>query len=204
VSDKAAGPLQLKTKRPRQEAAQASRRIDRIAPWVDVLSKVATVAVLVLAVLQFIETGREKQRERAMQLVDQWVDEGNPERLARISGHLKAVASEASQEIAALPQDMQARAWDNVAANMFKALSRPEDDGSVAVRNDIDALLRFFTRAEVCVASGLCDMAVARAYFGVEARSIRKELDPLFAMERAEAQPAFGLSLDRFLAMVER
>jgi uncharacterized membrane protein YccC len=156
--------------------------------------------VLLLAVLQFYESGREKQRERAMQLVDQWTAEGNPDRLARISGHLEQVMVAAKTEIDRLPQDMQARAWENAAQNMFQALSRPTDSHTASVREDIDVLLRFFTRAEICVSSRLCDAAVARAYFGVEAQSIRKELAPLIDIRRADTQPSFGQGLDQFLA----
>lgn len=173
-----------------------------MAPWVDVLSKIATVAVLGLAVLQFYETGRERQRERALQLVDQWVVAGNADRLARINAHLQAVAFAAQREIDALPEAMRSRAWDNATANMFQALAEPSDPATEAVRKDIDMLLQFFAQAEICVASKLCDTDVARAYFLVEARSIRTELAPMIANLREGGQKSYGVALDSFLTKV--
>lgn len=168
----------------------------------DVLSEIATVAVLLLAVLQFYESGREQQRERAMQLVDQWIEAGNPDRLARISAHLQAVNAAAGTEIDRLPEAMRPRAWENAERNMFLALATPSDAVTVAVRKDVDVLLRFFAQAEICVASRLCDADVARAYFQVEARSIRQELAPLINLLREDGQTSFGVALDSFLRKV--
>jgi hypothetical protein len=173
--------------------------IHLVAVWVDVASKVAAVLLVFFALLQYYEAGREKQRERSIQLVDRWIENGNPGRLARISQYLELATIEASEEVDAVSKELRERAWQNATQNVFAAIAKPTTDPAKQVRNDIDTLMQFFSQAEACVASNLCDPDVAQAFFEVEARSIRKELDPLFAMLRADALPNYGFALDSLL-----
>lgn len=139
--------------------------VERLQPWVEVFSKLATVAVLLLAFLQYYDSAQDKKRERAMQLVQEWVENKHPEGLTRVSGYVEAAVRTAKPQIEALPSELQERAWDNVRENTFKALVLPQSADEQEVRTAIDALLRFFARAEICVSSGLCDVEVMRSYF---------------------------------------
>jgi hypothetical protein len=173
--------------------------IDRAAIWVDVASKVAAVLLVFFALLQYYEAGREKQRERSLQLVDRWLETDNPSRLARISQYLEIAAKEASDEVASVGEELYDRAWQNATRNMFAAIAEPVTDPARNVRGDIDVLMQFFSQAEACVSSNVCDPDVVQAFFEVEARSIRKELDPLIVMLRADSLPNYGFALDRLL-----
>ncbi len=178
--------------------------IDRLQPWVEVFSKIATVAVLALAFLQYYNAGLDKKRERSLQLVDQWIEGGHADRLANVNDYFAASFRSARLEIEVLrDKEMQELARKNADLNTFLFLAEPPSPATEAIRKDIDQLLRFFAQAEICIAAELCDPEVARAYFLVEARSIRTELDPLFKILRAGALPTYGRALDDFIRQVE-
>jgi hypothetical protein len=184
---------------------QRARLIERLQPWVEVFSKLATAAVLVLAFAQYYSAGQDQKRERALNLVDQWTEGGYSDRLAAISSHFQTKWSAAQKEIDALPvrdAELLKRAKANAEHNIFQELAEPSDAESVAVRKDIDLLLRFFAQAEICVSAQLCDAGVAGSYFLVEARSIQTELDPLFTIMRESVAPTYGKALDDFIALV--
>ena len=182
-----------------------ARLIERVQPWVEVFSKLATAAVLFLAFAQYYSAGQDQKRERALALVDQWTEGEYPDRLAAISSYFQAKWAVAKTEINALPdqsEDVRAHAERNAEQSIFQALAEPDDDPSKAVRRDIDLLLRFFAQAEICVSAQLCDAGVAGSYFLVEARSMQTELATLFQIMRSGAAPTYGKALDDFIILV--
>lgn len=181
------------------DAPPAPAMVERLLPWVEVFSKLATVAVLLLAFLQYYDGTQDKKRERAMQLVQDWVENGQPEGLTRVSGYVEAAARAVKPQIEALPSELQERAWDNARENTFTTLVVPQSPEEKEVRAAIDALLRFFARAEICVSSGLCDPEVTRSYFLIEARSMHTELAPFIARMRKSGVNDYGRALDALL-----
>lgn len=182
-----------------------ARLIERVQPWVEVFSKFATAAVLLLAFAQYYSAGQDQKRERALALVDQWTEGEYPDRLAAISSYFQAKWAVAKTEINALPDQserVRKHAENNAKQNIFQALAEPTDDQSKAVRRDIDLLLRFFAQAEICVSAQLCDAGVAGSYFLVEAQSMQTELAPLFQILRSGVAPTYGKALDDFIILV--
>lgn len=182
-----------------------ARLIERLQPWVEVFSKLSTVAVLLLAFAQYYSAGQNQKRERALALVDQWTEGEYPDRLAAISSYFQAKWAVAKTEINALPEqseDVRMHAENNAKENIFQALAEPADEPSKAARRDIDLLLRFFAQAEICVSAQLCDAGVAGSYFLVEAQSMQTELAPLFQIMRSGVTPTYGKALDDFIILV--
>lgn len=177
--------------------------IERLQPWVEIFSKIATVAVLALAFLQYYNAGLDQKRERALRLVDQWIDSGYPDRLANINDYFASSFRAARREISSLPDEKtRQRALANARDNTFLFLVEPSSPVTEQTRKDIDLLLRFFAQADICVSARLCDAEVAGAYFLVEARSTRQGLDPLFKIMREGAFPTYGKALDDFIRQV--
>lgn len=173
--------------------------VERVLPWVEVFSKLATVAVLFLGFLQYYDSGKDKKRERAMTLVQEWVTSENPARLTEVSAFIERSARMVKPQIEALPTDLQERSWNNWRKNTLAALVTPKTDETKDIRAAIDGLFRFFARAEICVSSGLCDPEVMRSYFLIEARSMHTELSPFIARMRESGLNDYGRALDAFL-----
>lgn len=195
VSDALSEPASPKPTRP-------SSFIERVQPWVEVFSKLATSAVFLLAFAQYYGAGQDQKRERSLQLVDQWIDGRYPDRMAAVSAHFDARVRATEKEVASIPEDLRERAWQNAENNAFAVLAEPINEQTLAVRRDIDLLLSFFAQAEICVSADLCDAEVAGAYFLVEARSIKADLEPLFSIMRAGLSPTYGKALDDFIILV--
>lgn len=173
-------------------------------PWIEVFSKLATVAVLILAVWQYYEAGQDKKRERSLQLVAEWFETGQPEHLAQVSEYLFSAAQESQFTIAALPETMRERAWKNAENNTFGALISPYQPLTMQTRKNIDKLFRFFVRLEICLSSRLCDKPVARDYFLVEAQSLSKELTPFISRMRSSGYPNYGKAVESFVETVKQ
>jgi hypothetical protein len=176
--------------------------LSRIAPAVDIASKMATVAVLGLAFWQYYEAGQDKKRERSLQLVSAWVDDGQPERIARVSAFLYQKAAAARAQIEILPEIMREKAWENANERIFLSLVTANDATASNARVDIDNLFRFFVRVEICVSSGLCDANVARDYFLIEAQSLTTDLAPFLALVRESGLPNYGKAVEAFVSQV--
>lgn len=174
----------------------------KIAPWVDISAKIATVAVLGLAVGQYYKAGQDAKRERSLQLVAEWVEDGQPERIAAINSFLLNAAAAARPQVAALPETMRDKAWANANESILESLVARDNPQAATTRSDIDRLFGFFVRVDICVSSGLCDADVARDYFLVEAQSLTTELAPLVAKLRQAGQPGYGRAAEAFVSRV--
>jgi len=205
ITDELSGP---NAENPQEGATRAAHGEWKVPLWVtqscDIFAKISTVAVLVLAWWQYYQAGIDKTRERAMEMVTEWVEGGQAERLARVSEYLHSAATQAQAQIDAMPEAARERGWENAEKVTFGGLAEPPSAEIRALRRDIDQIFSFFTRAEICVSSDLCDAEVMRAYFLVEARSLTTELTPFIARVRDSGYPSYGAATEAFVQQVDR
>ncbi|MDD8024694.1 MAG: hypothetical protein PHX82_16500, partial [Paracoccaceae bacterium] len=162
-----------------------------------------TLAVLGLAYWQFHEAGVDKTRERSMALVTEWAEGGQADRLGRVNEYLSDAGNRAKKQIDAMAEDARDLGWKNAETAIYGALAVPVTSEARALRRDLDQIFAFFTRAEICVSSGLCDAEVMRAYFLVEAQSLTRELALYLVLVHKAGFPTYGAGAEAFVTAVE-
>ena len=195
-----------------KETGRGSRRFSNVVAPIQAVANVATAVAAGLLLLEFWTNGVERERERSLELVQAWSNDGHANRFANVQAIIERRRFESGLDQMRLPREGLPTAHANIAATLaLEGIERrivggraPTDDEAAARDEfvaDVDRVILFFERMDVCLAAELCDAAVLKAFFEPTVVSSWEYFVGYARVRRKNGYPQFG---ERVPSLIER
>ena len=165
----------------------------RLAVFLDFLSRLAILASLVIAGLQYFAYQQDMQIQRTLNFVERFQD--GP------VGQAQRGLTTALRQVEPAVQDIKTSGLEGLGANAAYTEIRRfviyESNNGQGVWRDVDTVVLFLEELEVCVETGLCDERVAIQFFADYAEIFVANFEP-YLDDRSAMAPDFGQKVRAF------
>lgn len=183
---------------------QSPNSWETVSRLIGLVANIAVVLVAALAYLQYADANEAVKRNRSMDYVNEWTEQGYTERYSKLVGFVEFKRRSGDVLPPGLAPEALSLAQANLGRKWVSEITTSLEPEILALEDEVDRIIQFFSRMEICVKAGLCAEDILFAYFESELTSFWAYF-VVYAEERRQAgYSSYGVKVgdltERFLS----